>query len=173
MQKVSTATRITHNTTSLLDLILTDDKYVSDSGTLDHMISDHQPVFIVKKKGRNLKSSASSKGRSYKNLDLESFKQRLRNSNINHNFDFDDPNDLWEQLLKVITDDLDKNCPIRNFIIKNYRPDWINEQLLEQIRDRDYFYSKAKSTRDEDDWNIQTPFTVSPLTTPEILRSAR
>ena len=45
-------------------------------------------------------------------------------------------------------------CPIRSFHVKNYRPNWITNELLEQIKDRDYFYSKAKSTGNEDDWNI-------------------
>ena len=46
-------------------------------------------------------------------------------------------------------------CPnIRKFQIKNYRTDWITPELLEQIKDRDYFYCKAKRTGLEDDWNI-------------------
>ena len=49
---------------------------------------------------------------------------------------------------------VDKICPIRTFNIKNYRPDWVTYELLEQIKDSDYFFSKARRTGDEDDWNI-------------------
>ena len=49
---------------------------------------------------------------------------------------------------------LDQLCPVRTFQIKNYRPDWMTKELIEQIKDRDYFYKKAKKTGDEDSWNI-------------------
>ena len=61
---------------------------------------------------------------------------------------------IWASILGHIQDDLDKFCPIRRFHIKNYKPDWVNDELLQQIRDWDYYYKKAKRTRDEDDWNI-------------------
>ena len=38
--------------------------------------------------------------------------------------------------------------------MKNYRPEWITNELLELIKDRDYFYSKAKRYGDIDSWNI-------------------
>ena len=49
---------------------------------------------------------------------------------------------------------LDDMCPIRTFRIKNYRPVWITPELIEQIKDRDCFYNKAKLGKDEDHWNI-------------------
>ena len=44
--------------------------------------------------------------------------------------------------------------PVKSFYIGNYRPDWMSDGLIEQIRDRDYFYRKAKKTGDADMWNI-------------------
>ena len=47
------------------------------------------------------------------------------------------------------------NCaPLDLFEIKNYRPNWITDELIEQIKDRDYFYKKAKNANGEDSWNI-------------------
>ena len=54
----------------------------------------------------------------------------------------------------LITSILDSMCPIRTFHIRNYRPDWMSGELIEQIKDRDYFYKQAKKTGDEDLWNI-------------------
>ena len=45
-------------------------------------------------------------------------------------------------------------CPLRSFKIKNYRPDWMTSELIELVKDRDYFYSKAKTLGNKDDWNI-------------------
>ena len=148
------STRVSKNAHSLLDLILKDDKYVSESGTLEHMISDHQPIFAVKKKNRNTKSSANFTGRSYKFFNFDEFKDRLCQSKINSDYAITNPEELWEYILSEITTDLNTYCPIRNFKIKNYRPDWITDQLIESIKDRDYYYVKAKRTGKEDDWNI-------------------
>ena len=52
-QVVTITTRNTDKTQSLLDLILTNAKYISSAGTLEHYISDHQPIFVIKKKGRD------------------------------------------------------------------------------------------------------------------------
>ena len=51
-------------------------------------------------------------------------------------------------MLTSITNELDKSCPITKSKIKNYRPDWMIADLLDRIKDRDYFYTKAKRTGD-------------------------
>ena len=49
-QLITNTTRNTDKSKTLLDLILTNSKYVRASGTLDHFITYHQPIFVVKKK---------------------------------------------------------------------------------------------------------------------------
>ena len=49
-QVINNTTRNTDKTKSLLDLIITNSKYIKVAGTLNHYISDHQPVFAIKKK---------------------------------------------------------------------------------------------------------------------------
>ena len=53
-QLTSSTTRNTQTSKSLHDIILTNSKYVSEAGTLEHYISDHQPVYVVKKKKARL-----------------------------------------------------------------------------------------------------------------------
>ena len=40
-------------TNSLIDIALTNSKFISSSGTLDHFVSNHQPIYIVHKKSRD------------------------------------------------------------------------------------------------------------------------
>ena len=65
-----------------------------------------------------------------------------------------DPNYAWEYILNRFVPVLDSMCPKRLFSIKNYRPEWVTDELIEQIKDRDYFYQTAKTTGDIDAWNI-------------------
>ena len=60
----------TRNTKSLIDLALTNSKFVKSSGTLDHFISDHQPIYIIHKKGRENRPQAKFTGSSIAALTL-------------------------------------------------------------------------------------------------------
>ena len=52
-QEIVDSTRNTLNTSTTIDLIMTNMKFCTCRGTLDYFISDHQPVFIIKKKAKS------------------------------------------------------------------------------------------------------------------------
>ena len=152
-QCISTTTRITDKTKSLIDLVISNSKFIKAAGTLEHHISDHQPIYVIHKKSRDQRQSAEFRGRSYK-FDKTVFQNMLSKVDWDKFYDLKDPDIVWEFLLTQITSILDKICPIRTFHIKNYRPDWMTTDLIEQLKDRDYFYKKPKRTGDKDAWNI-------------------
>ena len=49
-QFINNTTRNTDKTNLLIDLALTNSKHISEAGTLEHFISDHQPIYIIHKK---------------------------------------------------------------------------------------------------------------------------
>ena len=53
-----------------------------------------------------------------------------------------------------IVAEADKQCPIMESEFNDHKPPYLTNALLDQIRNRDYFYKKAKKFGDEDDWNI-------------------
>ena len=154
-QLVSTTTRNTSKSQTLLDVVLSNSRFIKQAGTLEHHISDHQPIYVVHKKGRDKRESVRFEGRSYRNYDRDIFKEMLREEVDWEKFlEIRNPENAWDYMLEQIIIILDKTCPIRTFHIKNYRPDWMTDELIEQIKDRDYFYCKAKANGNEDDWNI-------------------
>ena len=82
------------------------------------------------------------------------FGDKLLDLNWDSFYAIQDPNQAWEFILNSFMPILDEMCPIQSFSITNYRPDWITPELIEQIKDRDYFYRKAKQEGNEDLWNI-------------------
>ena len=154
IQHISTTTRNTDKSKSLIDLALTNSKFIQSSGTLNHFISDHQPIYVLHKKERDNRPKAEFRGRSYRNFDKDKFRDKLLKINWAEFYNFTDPTRAWNFLQNQIVAVLDELCPIRSFHIKNYRPDWMTGDLIEQIKDRDYFYKKAKKTGDVDMWNI-------------------
>ena len=53
--------------------------------------------------------------------------------------------------MKKVADDLH---PIKSFKFNKPKPPYLNNQLLNQMKNRDYFYKKAKKLGNVDDWNI-------------------
>ena len=153
-QYIQNTTRNTDKSKSLIDLALTNSKFVSCSGTLELFISDHQPIYLVHKKGRDVRGSVGFTGRSYINFDKQDFIHTLSDLNWVELYNIADPGKAWLFIRSQAELILNKMCPLRKFSIKNYRPDWMSNELIEQIKDRDYFYRKAKRTGDSDAWNI-------------------
>ena len=153
-QLISHTTKNNTTSNSLLDIILTNAKYINESGTLDSFISDHQPIYVVKKKGRDSRPTVEFRGRSYRHYNSKDYKKQLQQCDWSSFYKIDSPDEVWDYILKQIVPILVKMCPIRDFKIKNYRPEWVTGELIEQIKDRDYFYRVAKETGDEDAWNV-------------------
>ena len=94
------------------------------------------------------------KGRSYRHFDRVAFRKALSELDWNEFYGLSDPEVAWNFVYTGITSVLDRMCPVREFQVKNYRPNWVTNELLEQIKDRDYFYRQAKLMGDQDAWNI-------------------
>ena len=153
-QKIMNSTRNSDKSKSLLDIVLTNSRYISVAGTLDHFISDHQPIFVVKKKKRDHRPKVEFWGRSYRNYDKVLFEQQLLDFDWDDFYELKDPDAAWSCFSDRVLKILDHMCPIRSYQIRNYRPEWVTNELLEQIKDRDYFFKKAKLSGDTDAWNI-------------------
>ena len=166
-QKICTTTRNTKSSSSILDIILTNMKYIKSAGTLDTFLSDHQPIFLLKKKEKNKgKLEQTFQGRSYRTYDKQKFVDNILAQRWNYFYDAPDPSQAWEEMSRIITREADKQCPLRTYKIRHKKPCWLTNEILEIMKDRDYFYQKAKRTNSEDDWNIakfhrnQTNFNV-------------
>ena len=153
-QVISKATRITNKTNSILDLVLTNSKYIAQAGTLDTFISDHQPIFVLKKKIKIQTEGTKFSGRAYKNISEENFVNNLRKENWDTFHRSVDVNNQWTLIKQAITKELDRQCPINNFSFNKAKPIYIHKDIMEQIKNRNYFYRKAKLTHNEDDWKI-------------------
>ena len=93
-------------------------------------------------------------GRSYKHYDKQDFSKSISSKNWPPFYDAHTPSGAWKEMLNIITEEADRQCPIKHYKIRNSKPSWLTNELIEQMKDRDYFYQKAKKMNDEDDWNI-------------------
>ena len=62
---------------STIDLIYTNSEYVSESGCIDIMISDHLAMYVTHKKVNPPATKIQFEGRSYDNNNTEDFRYEL------------------------------------------------------------------------------------------------
>ena len=127
------------NMNSCLDHVYTNSNIIKSSGTPDVNINDHLPVYINRKKKKNvLLDKVKFLGRSYRNYDTDIFANDLARQEWDRFDNTMDPNILWEIFCKNIVNILDVTCPMKSFSIKQYKEPWITNELLELIKDKDH-----------------------------------
>ena len=154
-QMICTTTRNSKTSSTILDMVFTNMKYIKEAGTLDSFLSDHQPIFLLKKKVKTTgRQEQQFEGRSYRHYNKQQFIDNVKAQKWDYFYDAADPMEAWDEMLGIINREANKQCPVRKYKIKHNKPCWLTNEILEQMKDRDYFYQKAKRTKSEDDWNI-------------------
>ena len=147
-QVIDRPTRFSKHNKTTIDLAFTNIKHCTGSGTLNYNISDHKPIYILKKKIRNDETTTSHWGRSYNNYTHEQLKTTISNSLTDQIFTIEDPNQCWEKIEEIITVALNKHCPIKEIKVRNKTAPFVNSELINLQNDRDHYAQKADCTCD-------------------------
>lgn len=134
-QVIDSPTRYSLNTANILDLIFTNSKYIQSCGTWDLSLSDHQPVYIVRKKARVKIQRTTFTCRNFFNYDKGQFRNDLSEYDWGPFFLLKDPNEAWSFLYRVLNTLADKHCPYKEFVSKKVIPNWMSQNVLEHIKE--------------------------------------
>ena len=151
-QLIKTPTRYSKDKNSLIDVIITNSDFISNSGVCDVNLSDHQMIIATRKKARAKKQKCDFKGRSYRNYNKQTFQNLIINAEWNSFLLQETVTGKWNEMLKIIYKSIDNLCPIKSFKIKQIKEAWITPQLLELIKDKDHALKKAKKKKDPELW---------------------
>ena len=122
-----------------------------EQGTLNVNISDHEAVYVVRKKAKEKFNVIEGWGRSYINYDKNVFQDNVKSlswpvSEIN------DVNEYWELMEENIRAVADKLYPVKKIKIKDKCDPWVSPEIIELLHDKDIFRQKAKKTERKEDW---------------------
>ncbi|CAL8109260.1 unnamed protein product [Orchesella dallaii] len=133
---------------SLLDHIyVSDPNLYSNAGGFEYAGSDHQLVFVIRKKESIKVLQNVIAYRCYKNIDSDQFTKELNNINwsfLNCN-NIDDSIKMFEN---VVLTYLNAHAPIKKRTVKSIRQPWFNNNLLGMCKNRDKLKHEFNSTRD-------------------------
>lgn len=149
---IETPTRITRHSETVIDLLFSDVGHVYESGTINTNISDHHPIYLVKKKMRTVHSVTEILGRSYKNVDWDAFQEEIKQIDLQEFFTLRDPNVVWEALYSRLLGILDRFCPVRNIRLHHRNSEFITPEVADQIHERDRLYRRARKSGLDCDW---------------------
>ena len=135
-QIISDYTRISNMGRSCIDWILTDCDYVDQSGVLNDLLSDHYPIFCVRKKKREVVKKEWKYVRQYKNYNKNVFENSLTRADW-HDFDTTvDIDEKWDIFLSKLNDILSVMCPYKNVYVRSRKTPWMSPDIIFYMKER-------------------------------------
>ena len=117
---ITSPTRVTDNSSSLLDHVLTNSTYrISQSGVVDTGLSDHQLIYCTRKVNR-AKSNTHKyiRTRSLKNYSQSSYLEKLNEIDFPNYSKFKDINDAYSDFIGKVTSVIDQMAPMKEIRVK-------------------------------------------------------
>lgn len=114
-QLIKTPTRCTASMRNILDLMMTNSQIMMASGSEEINISDHQPVWLIRKKLPSKSLYVNFKCRCFTNYNKQAYQSDLINHDWTNFYAKSCPNKLWAEMELVITNIADNHCPYKEY----------------------------------------------------------
>ena len=148
-QLITEPTRISENSSTLLDHVLTNAiEKTSQSGIIDIGLSDHQLIFCTRKVIRNkFAKHKMMKIRSMRGYTKDKFLEELDKTGFLDYSQFEDVHEAYTHFSDKLILVIDEIAPIKEVRIKNDNQEWFDGEVLEKIRIRDKLFNKYKKSK--------------------------
>lgn len=83
---------------------------------------------------------------------MEGFNQDISQIKREDLFSDLDPNIIWKKLRAHCSKVIEKHCPMRGLKVTQDRPAYLNEEILQLMKDRDIAYKVARKEKTEETW---------------------
>lgn len=143
-QLIKEFTRVTRSSATTIDVIFSNVGHLSHAGVINSNISDHLPVCLIKKKTREKKTYTWIRGRSYRGLNIENFEHDISQVSREYLLSDPDPNQIWKKLKAHYLSVIDKHCPLKDMKVTLDRPAYLNNEIIQLMKDRDEAYKIAR-----------------------------
>ena len=135
-QLISGKTRLNYRGGTCIDLMYTDSPFVKSAGVMSDLISDHLPIYACRKQDRNNIKFETVTGRTYKRYNPLIFKALLEQCNWELLLQGGDTESMWHCVVSEICRILAVMCPVKTFEVPVSRPEWLTDDIITCINDR-------------------------------------
>lgn len=153
-QLVKTATRITKDTSSLIDLIFVNkpNSYPTVN-VVSTSLSDHDLICLTRKINTQKYLARVIKCRDYSNYNPELLVNDIRQIDWSYVYNSNEVNKSVEYLSTQLKNAFDKHAPLIEKRVQGKPCPWIDEPLKRQMNARDRLLHRARANNDEASWN--------------------
>ena len=146
-------TRITKNSSSLLDHVLTDSAdRISQFRIVNVGLSDHQLIYCTRKITQTrLNAHKYVKMRSLKYYSEDLYVKKLKEIDFPDYSNFKDINEAYSDFTEKVASVIDEIAPIKEVRVKSNSQDWFDAEINEEIERRDKLLAKFKKSRSHSD----------------------
>ena len=153
-QLIKTPTRVTKESSTLIDVIMTsDESLVTKYGVEEVHISDHFLVHSTLKLKLPKPTPHYITTRSYKHYNSVEFIYDLLQVPWYENALLDDVNDKLDHFDDNFCCILDRHAPVRSMRIRHRQCSFVNKEIKDLMKERDRLHRLARSTKSPADWN--------------------
>ena len=120
--------------------------FIDKCGVLNDLISDHYPVYCVRKKKREVVKKEWKNIRQCKNFDENVFQNLFLNLNW-HDFDITDNVDgKWDCFLHKVSEILSIMCPYKKVHVRSRKTPWMSPDIIYYMNERAKYNKIFKKT---------------------------
>ena len=155
-QLISTTTRTTENTATLIDHVLTNSPHKTiKSGVVKVNLSDHELIYCTRKTTK-LKSNKHNELNihSMKNYTAEGFVELLKKIDFPNYETYACVNMAYLDFVTKIVDFIDSYCPSKRVRIKGNTKPWFDSEVISLVNKRNSCYKKCKVSKLETDKDL-------------------
>ena len=152
-QLIEDPTRITETSKTLIDVAFTTnaDK-IATSGVLNCSISDHQLVYIVRPAKFLRGEIKTVRCRRFNNYSSQNFADDLHSASWENIDTSLTVNDAWMAFKRTFMDIADKHAPFMTMRIRSSTLPWLNKNIRNLIKERNFHHKKAQKSGSCNDW---------------------
>lgn len=151
-QTIHNSTRVGFSGESILDLMITNLRFITLADSFNLNLSDHLPTLLVYKKDREKRSPHTFMCRDYSKTNLEKYKLALSQQDWKFVYEGDNIGLIWDRMLGIFTELLETFCPYKTVTVKKNRPVYITGEIIEMGHERDRLFKLARRTKEDSDW---------------------
>ena len=148
-QVIESYTRITDNTSTLIDHVLTNSvENMSQHGVLEIALSDHYAIYCTRK-------TQKQKYHKHKFITVRSLKrysktlllEKLNTLVFPDYSSYENMDTAYSEFTEEISKIINEIAPFKTICVKNITSEWVDDEIFEAIRTRDKLFKKSKKSR--------------------------
>ena len=154
-QLIRESTRVTENTSTLIDLILSNKcSTIVKTSVIPCDISDHCAIGFVRKINSKRFSPKLKSFRNYKNLNIDMLRTDVEDINWEALYSTNNVTQAWNLFKNAFLNQINKHAPIVSKRIRGRPCPWLTEELSAELNKKDQLFRKAKKSQNPLDWNV-------------------